>query len=104
MNIVSGNIWNYLSTHWITVTTNEGWNSKGDNIMGAGLAKQAAQRYPDLPKLYGKFLREHPGERTYFTYMSQWLEPHRLIMYPTKALNPNAPHLSWRSKSSVELI
>lgn len=104
MNIVCGNIWNYLESHCIIISTNEGWNSKGENVMGAGLAKQAAERYPDLPILYGKFLRENPGARTIFPYISEWKKPHRLIMYPTKALNPQSPQLSWQSKSSIELI
>lgn len=69
--------------------------------MGAGLAKQAAQRFPRLPLRYGVFCRMYPGVAKLYPYKNRntWL-----IMCPTKMLNQQAPHLSWRGKSSIELI
>lgn len=96
-----GNLWDYEQTHWLCITTNCGWRSNGDNIMGAGLAKQAAQRFPKLPRRYGAFCRMFPGAAKLYPYKSydSWL-----LMYPTKALNQDRPHLSWRGKSSLQLI
>lgn len=96
-----GDIWDLRLSHWLCITTNQGWRSNGDNIMGAGLAKQAAQRFPNLPRRYGAFCRMYPGAARLYPYKSHetWL-----LMYPTKALNPATPHLSWRGKSSIDLI
>lgn len=101
MKEVVSDIWAFRKTHWICITTNAGWKVNGDNVMGAGLAKQASSRFPMLARRYGAFCRMNPGAAKLYPYKSyeNWL-----IMYPTKALNPDVPHLSWRSKSSIELI
>lgn len=101
MQEVVGNIWDYLSTHWIVIPTNAGWKITGENIMGRGLAQQATRRFPGLAASYGEFCRQHPGEAKIFPIKSGdvWL-----IMLPTKPLNPAAPNMSWKGKSDINLI
>jgi hypothetical protein len=99
LEIVQGNIWDYLQTHSIVITTNLGWNSLGSNIMGAGIAKQAAERYPDLPGWYGEVCRKYKTNTPVTRY-----EPNPIILFPTKGLNEDKPWLSWKQKSSLELI
>lgn len=105
MKTVEGDIWDYIDTHWLCVTTNLGWNKRGENVMGRGLAKQAADRYPELPKIYGSLLTGRPVtseeiETVKFTAPREaWL-----IMFPTKKLNHEAPYMSWKSKSDIDLI
>lgn len=95
-----GNIWNWHEEgHLLVIPTNVGFNSSGENIMGAGLAKQAALRFPDLPKLYGDYCQKTKEESqvVLFNHM-------KLIMFPTKALNTLQPWLSWKNNSTLELI
>lgn len=101
MKETAGDLWDYEQSHWLCVTTNQGWSKSGSNIMGAGLAKQAANRFPNLPARYGAFCRMFPGAAKLYPYKryTSWL-----LMYPTKALNPQTPYMSWRGKSSLELI
>lgn len=97
MREVSDDIWNFQKDHWIVITTNLGWNTKGENIMGAGLAKQAADRFPHLPAVYGKLCKAF-GNEMGLVFDS------RLILFPTKSLDEANPHLSWKQNSSLELI
>ncbi len=97
MKQVTGNLFDYATSHWLVITTNLGWNKRGENVMGAGLALQAKTRYPDLPRLYGEFCQHRRVQLAFFPQ-------YRLIMFPTKTLNPDEPHLSWKQNSSLGLI
>lgn len=67
--------------------------------MGRGLAQQAAQRYPLLAHWYGRQCLKR-GKNTPVLYHQET----RLLLFPVKKLNEEAPHLSWRSKASLRLI
>ena len=55
MKEVIGDIWDYHDQgHWIVITTNGIVKSNGEAVMGKGIALQAKQRYPDLPKELGQ--------------------------------------------------
>lgn len=99
LRIQPGDIWDYNEHNWCVITTNIGWNSQGLAVMGAGIAKQAAYRYPELQHWYGeqcRSLKELVGVSVY--------KPGKLLLFPTKALNKEHPHLSWRAKSEMWLI
>lgn len=54
-----GDIWSELGNSCIIfITTNSVTNKKGDLVMGAGSAKQAKDRFPKLPKIWGKAVRQ----------------------------------------------
>lgn len=56
-----GNLWDFHRTDlecFIVIPTNGVLKANGDAVMGAGLAKQAAQRFPTLPKLLGQAIRD----------------------------------------------
>ncbi len=108
-----------MPTHRVCVTTNIGWTTRGGrNPMGRGIALQAAQRFPDLPALYGVVCRsdrEHTNVVEYkigrtgalsgpLNAASALFPSQGLIMFPTKPFNPDAPHLSWHGKASLDLI
>lgn len=60
-----GNLWDFYRTEsdcFIVIPTNGVLKSNGEAVMGAGLAKQAAQRFPTLPQLLGQAIR-HTGNR-----------------------------------------
>jgi len=97
MKEITGNIWEQ-KCDWLCITTNgivkNSGNSylNGEAVMGAGIAKQAKERYPDLPLKLGKKIKEKGnvvsclGKRD-----GKWI-----ISFPTKN--------DWKDKSSIELI
>jgi hypothetical protein len=102
MQYATGNIWDYYDRgFWAVIPTNHGWNSKGYNVMGRGLAKQAADKFPDLPRQYGASNRRDARAQALMVFI---IADMRLIMFPTKALNLAAPHLSWKADSTLPMI
>lgn len=98
MQKVKGNIWNYYGEgSYMIVPTNLGWKKDNSNVMGAGIALQAKQKFPDLPLAYGTFCRSSRGEEGLMVFK-------RMIMFPTKSLNISQPYLSWQAKSSLKEI
>lgn len=84
---LSGSLWGYTADYKC-VTTN-GIVSRGCLIMGAGVALQAKQRFPDLPKKLGVWVRKY-GNRPFIC------PEEKLITFPTKH--------SWRDDSDLDLI
>ena len=84
---------------WVVITTNIGWKKDGDNPMGAGVAKEAAKRFPDLPTIYGVRCQKYRCDTAVWPF-----EPGKLILFPTKPLNSNQPWLSWKNNSDYGLI
>lgn len=105
MEKLQGDIWEIASyDDYIVVPTNEGWRkSNGENIMGAGLAKQAAEHYPGLPKWYGGVIKETIQKDDKLPGVILFPEA-RLIMFPVKPYNAHSPHLSWQGPASLALI
>jgi hypothetical protein len=50
-------IWVIQGTHAITIPTNMGWRGDGLNVMGKGLARQAALKCRRIPEIVGAFYR-----------------------------------------------
>ena len=102
MWIVRGNLWDeWVMGRKVVITTNIGWDPKTlRNNMGAGIAWDAAQRWPELPQWYGRFCRA--------TYPHTPVLEHpylRLIFFPVKPLlNRNNPEISWNQQASLPLI
>jgi len=82
---------------YVVIPTNIGWKSNGENVMGTGLAQQAAERFSELPKMYGKWCKEK-GDSIFVN------DRLRVICAPTKLLNEEQPHLSWQKPSDPNLI
>jgi hypothetical protein len=102
MHEISGDIWNLADSHWIVIPTNCGWNSRGENVMGAGLAKQAAMRFPELRAVYGKVCRDEAlaGRANPFMVYGK----RRLILFAVKPLWKDAPQLSWKRPADLKMI
>lgn len=76
---------NSSKLHMVSYGQSEPWA-----IMGRGIAKEAADRFPDLPARIGRII----ATQTLFdAYLLQDL---RMVIFPTK--------LRWRDKSSITLI
>jgi hypothetical protein len=97
MNWKNGNIWIYYKLgSTIVIPTNEGWKHDGSNVMGAGLAKDAAQIFSELPKIYGRDC-QLLTTRVYY-------KDYRLILIPSKPLNVKSPHLSWQGVANIATV
>lgn len=60
MKEATGDIWKWIedtSVDAICITTNGTIKKCGDGVMGAGIAKQAAERFPELPKILGDHIK-----------------------------------------------
>ncbi len=73
---------------WAVIPTNLQVRSNGEAVMGAGLAKAAAARFPELPAAYGRYLAD--GKRR----MAK--RDLRLILAPSKH--------HWKEDADLELI
>ncbi len=87
---VKGNLFHHHKDgSWIVITTNGYVKRDGCAVMGAGVAKQAARLYPNLPAVVGKLIKErdnhvHP------------LLHHRIFTFPVKH--------NWWEEADVPLI
>lgn len=106
MLYAKGDLWDYAPTHWLVIPTNIGWTRDGRNVMGRGVAKQAAERVPALAQWYGELCRRR-GAATAVAF-NRWTisadEVYKLLLFPVKPLNLAAPWLSWQNRADLELI
>lgn len=96
-----GDLWSFYGrpNSAIVIPTNIGWKKNQENVMGAGLAKDAARRFRNLPYRYGRWCELHK-EETKVVYAKDL----GLILFPTKPLDAASPHLSWRNPSTLPRI
>jgi hypothetical protein len=87
---MKGNLWTIHDRGCIiVVTTNGVLNHQGRAVMGRGVAKQAADRFPNLPWRLGDWIRYHGNYAHYFESLS-------LITMPVKHY--------WHQKADLNLI
>ena len=90
INIQRTNLWDMHEKGFpIAITTNGVILGDGKNVMGGGIALQAAERFPNLPRELGANLDKY-GNKTFF-----W-KHYNLITLPTKN--------HWRNPSDINLI
>jgi hypothetical protein len=98
VKLLAGDVWSlYDEGSWVVIPTNVGWRHDGSNVMGRGLARSAAQRFPHLPEWYGLLCRTGDHGLVAITDL-------RILCFPVKPLLQSAPHLSWDQKASPPLI
>lgn len=91
MRYAKGDIWQVAELHngFVVVTTNLVLKHNGDAVMGAGIAKEAATRYPALPIALGGHIKRW-GEKPLL------FPEGNVICLPTKT--------DWKQKSDIDLI
>ena len=88
---IKANIWDsQFDGYWRVIPINTTLNKNGFLIMGAGLAKEAAERYIGLAKLWGSYYSLKPETLLQIFYAK------KLLGLPTK--------YHWKDRSSLELI
>ena len=95
MKLIKGNIWETPCQN-ICITTNNVINRVGNAIWGAGIAKQAKDKWPQLPMLHARFLRQRGH---IFGYLM-----HALINDKQKYIYTFPTKLHWKDKSNLDLI
>lgn len=90
MREVVGDMWNYLGRKGfvICITTNGYIKNDGTGVMGAGCARQAVDRFPELPYLLGKSIKTRGNVVSRLT--------NDIISFPVKH--------NWFDKASLTLI
>lgn len=90
MRQVKDDLWKYHKKgFYICITTNGAIRKDGACVMGAGIARQAKQRYPDLPFLLGKRISKYGNKVFVFKKL-------KLITFPVKH--------HWIEKADLALI
>ncbi len=85
-----GDLWDYHDKgYYVIITTNGFVKKNGECVMGRGVAQQAKQRFPELPKKLGETINKW-GNRPYC------FSKYKIITFPTK-------HVWWEN-SDIELI
>lgn len=94
----SADLWSFYGEgHPIVITTNGAMNGRGECVMGRGVALQAKQRFPGLPKSLGKILRSD-GNHVY------WFPTLHLFTFPVKETWTDTASYSLIEQSARELM
>lgn len=90
-NEVTGNMWDIPADAYC-ITTNGFVKKNGEAVMGAGCAKEAAQRWPELPDVLGLLIQTDGN-------IVQWIpdsDIHYIVTFPVKH--------NWWEKADLPLI
>lgn len=83
MKEITGDIWDFLGQAVIVITTNGAVTKQGAAVFGRGCARQALERFPNLPRCLGQHLVKHgnhvvslgSGLVTFPVEDSPWAQP-----------------------------
>lgn len=96
MQYTTGNLWEVAATRgWVVVTTNTTLRRDGSAVMGAGLAKEAVERYPGIDVRLGKHINVF--------YDRLYIEK-PVICLPTKRDWKRNSRMIWIEKGCHELV
>ena len=96
MQYMNGDIWKLIENGgWAVVTTNTVLRSTGYATMGAGIAKDAVERFPNLEKQLGAHIRRF-NDRIFIS------KP--VICFPTKRDWRYGSRLEWIVQGCHELV
>ncbi len=100
MKLVKGSLWSAEFDGYLKVVPiNLGWKSSGANVMGRGVAKQAAAKFPDLAMWFGQVCKDMASAD--IVKINRYSD---LLMFPVKPLFKTAPHLSWQRDADFDLV
>lgn len=80
----------------VCVTTNGMTKNNGDAVMGAGIARSFAEKYPSLPKILGEKLRTEGNHVHDITTITNTYKEQHIVSFPTKH--------HWKNDSDIALI
>ena len=95
MHYSTGNIMDYIGrVSAICITTNGFVKSNGECVMGRGIAKQFADKYPHIPKLLGDSIKAKGNNVNIITSISGT----DIVSFPVKPISVELVHESYRDK------
>ena len=91
-----GNVWSTLGDErcLLLITTNSVVKKNGELVMGAGIAKEATQRFPGIQKIFGDEILANAKQ----------FERYGLIVGPSKKLGAFQTKINWRDNSLLGVI
>lgn len=111
MKELTGNIWEQTTADAICITTNGTVKCDSRAVMGAGIAKQAAERYPDLPLILGDHLRKIGNHVNVMKFITRPSDNEckcpaitYLVAFPVKDVWYNKADLKLIEQSCEELV
>jgi hypothetical protein len=96
-----GNLWELADQGCdaLVITTNGYVRKDGRAVMGRGIAKEAADRFLELPGQLGTALRKEGNHCFVFAY-----QPYDIVAFPVKPIfGPNGEP-GWRARAEIPLI
>ena len=98
MLLKTKNMWDdYDKADLFLITTNSFIKKNGELVMGRGIAKEAKDRFPQLPVYAGKIIKEKCGHLgVYGFYVSRHWPLTKIGLFQTKR--------HWRDNASIDLI
>jgi len=96
MRYIQGDIWQEAAEDgWVVIPTNTCVRHDETAVMGAGLAKDAAERFPELPKRLGNHIRQ---------FDSRLYVDNPIICLPTKHNWRRPSQMRWVEQGCHELV
>lgn len=95
MREVVGDLWNYADRGIIAITTNGYVTRKGLAVLGQGVARQAGERYPDLPGVLGAMIMNNGN------HVHELMG--RMVSFPVEHSPWSLPDLRLIGQSACEL-
>ena len=100
-NIIKGDIFDYIGkADVVCVTTNGIVKTNGELVMGAGVAKAFATRYPDMPQVLGKKVNANGN----IVYQGGEDKGTAILSFPTKNHFKDKADLNLIIKSAKRLL
>lgn len=95
MREACADIWEYQGKAIIAITTSGSLSKAGRAVMGRGVARQAHERFPELPSRLGALLKQH-GNHVH-------LLPNGIVSFPVEESAWACPELRLIARSAAEL-
>jgi len=93
---IRGDLWDYLGAAVLVITTGGAVSRKGECAMPRGCARQARERFPELPAVLGALIRQG-GNHVYDL-------GHGLASFPVENSPYEVPGLGLIERSCTELV
>ena len=92
---VTADIWGYLDSAVIAITTNGSVTPAGRSVFGRGVARQAGERFPEIAENLGRLLRDEGNHVFYLGF--------GIVSFPVEETPWSLPDLRIIARSAREL-
>lgn len=96
MILATGNIWDYINSSVIAITTNGSVSRNGRSVMGRGVAAEAARLFPALPEILGCRITE-AGNHVHYLGSN-------IVSFPVEHTPFENPDLGLIRRSAKEIV